>query len=516
MGDTELLMPLVLAGAICLLGVSIGFNRPSWSRTYTTAARYRRALLIHGLLYLMVFLVAYFVARKLWAVPAIALVWPVLMAVLILRLLWSWPKAWLHEVAGIPRHANDLAAMLTSSELQPPDRIVEEARATLASRGVDVDADWLPLAKPTHQLLMRATMLFLQIRQWEMQRQFTGFMCEARNEVNLLRRRFDRLSLRVSRSLASIERLGEVRHLYSAHDDRSSDKHADVLLRKIVGDLLADSCEDIRAFYEDACLLTARAVYMTRSSNKGRNALLRTLGFELSEQRGKVSHGFLITTAVLLYAGIWMLFQWRPTGQAGAPAFLTPVVSIIAFGSLVIAIVPKLHWGFANSGLHERTPWLFVAGAGLCAMLFAVVVQLCAGALLIGGMEGALDRLQRGSPWIPGMFVIASTMAWLVQDHRWRRISSALTRRLLDAVTFGAAWAVAGILGAVLKAQMFGPAIDSMTLLLSTGRSFLLGVLISQVTAEYARRRELREPLRPSRTILADVSSLTKPRPAAA
>ena len=65
MSETELAMHLILGGAMCMLGVSIGFNRPSWSRGYTTAARYRLALLIHGILYLSVFLLAYALGRLL-------------------------------------------------------------------------------------------------------------------------------------------------------------------------------------------------------------------------------------------------------------------------------------------------------------------------------------------------------------------------------------------------------------------------------------------------------------------
>jgi hypothetical protein len=521
--EEDLATQLVLACALCMVGTSIGFNRPSWSRTYTTAARFRIALVLHAIVYLVVYLGAFILLRQIFArgfaVPTydatLSAIWLALLAVLSWRLISSRPKEWLHGHAGIPGSAHRFATSLADGEVKPSAEIAEQARSALLSRGIDVDADWLDLARPTHQLLLRTTMLFLQVREWETQREFARFAREAKNELGSLRRRFDRLSFRVARSLTSIERLGEVIHLRHGAGVASSTeaKQADTLIRKIVTDLLADCCEDIRNFHESACLLAARAALVKRRTQKGRDTFVRALGFDLKRERGAADYVFLVTTAGLLYAGMWLFFQLLPSSTRTADLEfrqLVSVVSLVVFGSLVIAIVPKLRWGFANAGLRRRTPIAFVLGAGICAVIFAVVVQLTAGALLVGGMDGALGRVRIGSSWLLATFLTASTMAWLVQDHRWRGTQSPWLRRLLDGLSLGAAWVLGGGVGMLLQTRLLGVALDTEALSFFVIGSFVFGSLLGLLTAESARHTELRLPLRTLPTLTQ--ISLSNPR----
>jgi len=452
---------LAVAILACAVFSAVGFNRPTWSRTCTTASRYYCALAAHIVLHVVLLLAVYAALRRAFSVSgtgdydsllSVGLVWLSLAITLAVRALTRRPRVWLHRLAGIPAHAQRTATLLANGELHAPEAVLQEARAMLQSRGIDCEPDWLPIAQPTYRLLLKATALFIQIRAWEQNRTFTRFVVEAKNDLDLLRRRFDRLSLKVSRTLASVERLGEVRSLFpEKHDDEAS-APVDALLRKIVKDLMADSCEDISAFYDDACLLAARAAMATRRTAKGRRSLLAALGFELKHGLGTSGYGVLVPTALLLYCGMWVFFLILPHDDSALKIDgLVAVASLIVFGSIAIAVVPKLRWGFANAGLRDRTPAVFVAGAGVCAIVFTLIVDCVAGALLIGGPEGAFQLTHDAVPWLPSIGVIASATAWLVQDHRWRTTASSRLRRLQDAGAFGVVWFVAAIMGSLLE-----------------------------------------------------------------
>jgi hypothetical protein len=500
MSEPFFLTCLVLVLLTCALCASVGFNRPSWSRSYTTAARYRTALGAHVTLYLLLMLIIYAALRRGFVIYQgheanadqsyeVVLVWFALVITLCVQAISTRPRAWLQRMAGIPGHAKGVAALLAGGKLFAQAAIIERARSTLLSRGIDSESDWLPLARPAHRLLLRATALFVQIREWEDLPGLAKFACEAKHDLDLQRRRFDRLSIRVSRTLASIERLGEIRHQFSRDAaPNASSAEVDGLIKKIVGDLIADSCEDIGAFYDDACLLAVRGAMTTEPTRKGRRALIRHLGFFEPSSMDSPGYGILAAAGLLLYAGVWLIFLILPSQTVDIPAKeLIAVISLIVFGSISIAVVPKLRWGFANTGLHDRTPVAFVLGAGSCALLFAVVVQLGAGALLIGGVQGALERLHSGSPWLCSVFGTGASLAWLVQDNRWLATRSARTRRFKDAAILGSVWVLGTVVGKWLDLEINHHVIDPLPLLEFAATSFMFGALIGYAVPECIR-----------------------------
>ena len=512
MFDPFFFISLLLVFLTCAFCTAIGFNRPSWSRSYTTAVRYRVALAAHITLYLLLMLIIYAVLRRLLVVYTgfgkdanqsleAALVWFALVITLSVRAVSTRPRAWLQRMAGIPAYAKSEAALLADGKLFARAAIVEQARGTLLSRGIDTESDWLPPAQPAHRLLLRATALFVQIREWEDLPRFAKFVREAKHDLDLQRRRFDRLSIRISRTLASIERLGEVRVRFSQEaDPNASLAEVDALIKKIVGDLITDSCEDIGAFYDDACLLTVRGAMTTESTRKGRRALIRHLGFLETTSPEPQGYGILAATGLLLYVGMWLFFLILPVQAADIDIkALIAIISLVVFGSISIAVVPKLRWGFANTGLHDRTPIVFVLGAGVGAMLFAAVVQLAAGALLIGGIHGALERLQFSSPWLLSVFGTGATMAWLVQDTRWLDTRSPRIRRCKDAAILGSVWVLGTLAGKWLDLQINHHAIDALSLLPAAAGSFTFGALIGSAIPEYVR---IDDPTPTERTLI--------------
>jgi len=198
----------------------------------------------------------------------------------------------------------------------------------------------------------------------------------------------------------------------------------------------------------------ACAISAASRSNSLRDKAISRLGFAARRGETPNAYGILLHAAVLLYVGIWLIFLILPAQDNNIGVSpLVAVITINVLGALAIAILPKRRWGFANAGLRQKTPVPFVIGAGACAVLFAVCVNLFAGSLLLGGWEGALKRLSDGAPYLHSPFFTAATVAWLVQDHRWIGTASARRRRLLDAATLGAMWFVSTLIARVLLAD---------------------------------------------------------------
>jgi hypothetical protein len=517
---------VVFAVTMTALAGSVGFNRPSWSRTYTTAARYRFAMAAHIAVYLAVLLVAYAVLRRVAAAygaidPGVssALMWLALVVTLCMRgvsRLSRSLRARLHHMSGIPNHASRFAKFLAETELEPSAKIKAQAESMLLSRGIDAEHDWLPLAQPMHRNLRKATQLFIQLREWENDARFSRFANEAKNELDQLRQRFDRMSFRTSRTLQSIERLGELRQLFSErrappaeHDEDGThplDGDFDDHLRHLASDLIADACEDVSLFYREACTLVARGVLATEGMRGGRDRAISTLGFKPKQREMASPFGVLANAAVLVYVGLWIFFLILPTdtqppavpeGTSGPGLSLGQRIAIITvnvIGAFAIAIVPKRHWGFANAGLRPRTPVGFVVAAGVAAALFAVGVNLVAGALLYGGWDGALRRLAEGSTYLHSAFMTAAAVAWLVQDHRWRDTVSVRDRHWRDAATLGAVWLVSS-----LVAQLFrsGADMDDLmrwpTLAIAIGGG-VFGAVLGYFVPGAVRDEQLRRP----------------------
>lgn len=506
MVDEFLALKLIWAIAVTGLVASIGFDRPSWCRSYTTATRYRVALVTYVLLQVLAMLLLYLLLRQaiidagaMGAIQGLVRpstpVWVALGATLVLFAIPSIEsptRRLLQTLAGVPDRGLGLAQLLRDAELHADEAVLTEARFILQRRGIEVERDWLPLAQPAQQILLDATVLYIALRNWQADPKYRRYADDAKNDFDLFRQRFDRLSLRVSRVFESIEHLGQIKRLVSAPADRQGavDDEVDTLIRKLVSDMLADICADISVYYSDACLLMARGIMTTERTAKARKAAVSRLGFRLRSEPAPASYSALALAALLLYVGVGLFFalidpdppkpQTDELREIGRPA-LALIITLTQLGALVIAVVPKMRWGFANSGLQQRTPPGFVLAAGALAVLYAIVLNLVAGGLLIGGWTGGVMRLTAAAPFLATAFATAATTAWLVQDHRWRRVRSPRVRRVLDAATMGLIWLATSVIGTYLKARWFATAYGPADALIAMAVGLLLGSLIGYI-----------------------------------
>jgi hypothetical protein len=366
-----------------------------------------------------------------------------------------WLRKVLHRAIGYPSQAHRLAALLSSAPLSPSKEVRSEVSSVLMRRGYDLEDDWLPVAQPMRELWHRAAMLFQQVRGWEHDKRYGDFVSAAREEFDVLRHRFDQLSMKVVRVLGTIERLGglweqvECATLPAPAGRRSTDcdearSQCGDTVRAVVNELLADLREDIAFFQRNLCVLVARGVLAQSTTVRQRQRRLEELGFTM-ELRG-ASTATLLAWAAGLYFVVFVGFLALPPllHDANFAHLIEQLVRVTRItGSQVlavaVAIIPKQHFGFANEDLHGRTPWGFVLGAGLVAAALAAAIQIA--------FPGS--TFSKSAPWLGMPFATAAIIAYLVQDSRWKGSRFANRQRMADAVVMligvGVALALAGL-----------------------------------------------------------------------
>jgi hypothetical protein len=534
---------LVLGAIIVAIVAAARFGRPSWYRTYTTEARFDLSQAVFALLHIAVFFVlcllvlrvgkAYVAVEDsdLWALILFSPLLVSIAAVMALPLLsWldRWPRELLHRMAGAPSEGLRLAHVLEAAEFVPSGAIDEETRALLLRRGIDVTGDCVEPAIAARQQFVQATHLFLQLRAWAGGPRYELFRIETRHDFDRLRQRFDDLSLKVARTFDHIERIGTLSYFVTSANatleatgayklaalsraesaEQTGWQPADVV-RKLVEDLLSDLHDDIARFVKDARLLAARAVLTSEMTERRRAQGLAQLGFRITQESSRPSYEVLLFVGVAIFATVWLLLTLLYVADP-APGVLRTwalamLIAIIQGTALVVGVVPKTLWRFANAGLRGRTPWPFVIGAGLVAFLLAIGINAVVG-LITGHPK---ERLLFSLPWWPMSFVTAAMTAFLVQDKRWGAMKSEDGRRLLDAALMAGAWCAANLLGSKVLADVANdlalkilghamPAVQTTlpvcstelcTTLFSLGFSMLVGGLIGWLVPHAFRDR---------------------------
>lgn len=491
---------LFFAAALIIALTASGFNRPSWSRTYTTFARYYLSLALYVEYHVAILLASYVFTlpiREAFDWPLWVSVWSAFAITITVHIAPVFAGPMRHRIqrlAGIPGKANDLSAILADAELHASGEVQARANATLRTLGIGPGSDWLPKARRLHEHMNRATCLFVQLREWENQPRLAGFIEEAKNEIFRLRQRFDAMSLRVSRMLASIELLGQIKHEFtrkSLENDCINDH-----FRRLIEDMIADACEDVSLFHRDACLLATRGILTIETTRIGRRRAFTNLGFRQNELEHPSLYFVFPLAAGFLFVGLWVFFLLFPVEKKDLePLQLQILIMSIQMGAIAISILPKTLYGFANGGLHKRTPWLFVIASGIFAVLFAILVNILVGAAIHheshGLLGGASRRLVSGAPFLPFAMLTATSVAWLIQDHRWHRIDSRVLRRGCDAIVFGLAWVSAGIFALVLEGLADGLILPDAAQALSTQKltgMFLFGGSLGALISEYVRK----------------------------
>jgi hypothetical protein len=425
------------------------FNTPRPVRTYTKATRYFWGCTAYAVAGVVAYAGLELLVRTTFPqFAAYAALAAVALLGLAVRLpgasrLDRWARESLQRAIGYPSEAHRLAAALAVAPFIPDPAVRDEVKFVLRGRGYELDDAWLPVAEPIRELWFRAAALFQQVRGWERDPRFGSFAWAAHDEFDVLRHRFDQLSLKVVRVLETIEQLGGL--WVSADGDAARADRSEAAqqrfrtdLRAIVSRLLADLRQDLAFFNHNLCLFAARGILTECVWAPGRQRQLARLGFELPPEGPS-------TTRVLAFAFLFYVVVFA--------VFLTPILTGTVAGlyenllkitmialtqvlAVAIAVVPKQLFGFANENLRGETPWGYVLGAGIAAALLAVPLQFAFFTWLKGGTVGDVGAMTNGVramfAWLVMPFATAASLAFLIQDGRWGRIGSPFGRRLAD------------------------------------------------------------------------------------
>lgn len=502
MNDSAQYIRFILGMLLIAAIAGMSFNRPSWARTYTSFLRYATSaslfIFLQVLIYYFVSLLAQYVAHSVAAnsQTPLALFSPTLISVAVTVLIAQHTlidqtlRDKLHSLAGVPEVALKLTQALVDAPFNAKEQETQEAKLLLLRRGIDCDQDWLVPAQASQELFLKATIVYLRIKEWEQQHRFSGFMTEVRHDFDRMRDRFDRLSLKFSRTFSQIEELGDIKRIATTvgleklASTGIDVEQCDAKLKKVINDILGDLHEDISAFHRAVCRLLARRTLSCYLTADDRRRQLRDYGYELAVDVPSPAYQVFTYAAVVLLASISLFFAMAarlPNVTLSVPA-LVVLITVIQLGALAIAIVPKLFWGFANAGIAKRTPVLFVLGAGLAATLFSVLVNCVFGLLQMQGWLGVVERLRESRPYLPSAFATAAAMAFLVQDHRWGFSQSHVVRRFCDATLMGVVWLVVSLGSTLLNPiPIQAPATGSSNILINALFGFAVGFALGYI-----------------------------------
>src|SRR5271166_1944054 len=208
-----------LLGMLIVAAVAgMSFNRPSWARTYTVFVRYAASAFLfifcQVAIYYVLILVAPYIVRSLTssAQPPLAVFSSTLVSVLLTvfiaqhSLIDRTLRNALHNLAGIPDVALKLTQTLSDAQFHANEEETRNAKLLLLRRGIDSDQEWLAPAQGSQELFLKATIVYLKVKQWHEHGSYSVFLEEVSHDFDRLRERFDRISLKFSRTLSQIER----------------------------------------------------------------------------------------------------------------------------------------------------------------------------------------------------------------------------------------------------------------------------------------------------------------------
>jgi hypothetical protein len=459
------------------------FDKPPAAYTYTTSFWYWTGLVLYTA-----------IPIGLYAILAGSLIAsPVVLAVVVCAIVYvppvSWVDGWwrprVHRAIGAPTEARALAEALLNAEVHPTDSVLGEVRSVLARRGYHPDEPWLLIAEPIRKSWIKTAVLFHQVRQWEHARGYRAFVGSARSEFDGLRAHYDHLSLKVSRMLLTLDNLGTLiwrapatpslaglaTRPRAASDEMTREEEC---VRLIVADVLADVRQEISFYMRDLCVFIARGVLSTGATAGSRRGRLRALGFADLPRRTSVARVLTVTYAalILVFVGAMVWPALFPTlgppesSVVGARVLLGVMIATMQLAAILVAVVPKGRYGFANEDLTGRTPRWFLVWAAAMAAALGWVIQLTFTQVISAEALPALHTADRYR-WLLMPATTAGMIGFLIQYSRWSSIPRAAARRVRDAAVMAAA-----NVGALLLVHAIGNTLD---------QALPLGVIVATV-----------------------------------
>jgi len=266
-----------------------------------------------------------------------------------------------------------------------------------------------------HGTWTKLTTLLLQLREWESDRRFSGFMTRFGDDHDRLLRRYEQLSPKFRKWFRTPRQPGV--------SDESGDGD---LVREYKAEIL-QQCSDV---LEEAYTFLSRALLKCEFTYAARTSRLRGLGFDLEVQPTRLTLNrimvlfgsiSLIFIFGLTFVQEWVVSLFHPqpevmpsVGAALSRSFMIAIIYVLAS---CCAIVPKERWPGARREAGAERPALFYFVAATAAAALGLVVSYVFG-LIIAGLDfgRAAQLFFFRYPWALMSFATAFTTAYLADD----------------------------------------------------------------------------------------------------
>jgi putative Mn2+ efflux pump MntP len=439
-----------LGAALLVIFSTARLSSPQTDRSYTTLFRFFIEAACYSTAYLGVY--ALLVGFASFAIADLSDIsgWTALLILLFSCIppVSAWDRALrrhVHRMGGIPSEAMNLRDAILHAKCEIGDT---EVYYGVLRRGVDLgNMQSLP-DHTLHGLLKHASELRYILEQCVQERRFNTFFTDNSRLAHDLKRRFDDLLFKTSRAFAALGELSGMVDRTSGIPDTWDSLGSVVQEEVYTGStavldpaisasrvLLNSLRGEVSAYLSDTALLLARLTLYAGETERGRVALLQSIGIKAQKQVRPRYHVLLTSfgvVLVLLCIGTAMFGAAQSNDGNREVAGTILMVATIFISSQLCAIYPKQYFAFANVDAFGRLPYPFFVVAGLAAAVAAFVIGLAFRMLIYQDAGKALHIAGQRSPWLVVSFTLAVLMAALIQDtddfatptartvHRWR------------------------------------------------------------------------------------------------
>ena len=444
------------------------FHTPKGTRSYTTMLLYWIGIAVFILPFLLIYFAIFYMLREI--VMPLRVDISALSAICLVMLIWlmpgppEWWRDFCQSLARIPFYAIGMRNMLHASAWELREADWPDISRKLARVGYQVDDLRAIQSAPIQSRFLKIAAIIYHLEEWKLQG--NAFLERNSEDYSNLLAIYDLLSFKAVRVLKSSAAIygaimedsnvqpddwGALESLSSRNDPGN---RLQSVAQSAAGGMLEDLRKDMDFLLDHLLLLTARCALASEWNFAGRKRRLELVGFTVPKPTHEIVWmGLAAVGLSLVTVLVWFATIRNPSSLiAGVPAvgvtrsfFMSPL-NVIA--SILIVYHLKRNYAFANEGVFGGLPLRFILSIGMLAALLMFPVQAIFDYYQFE--TDYVDTLIGNLPVLLYMWVTASVIALLVQDLMWSSFDARRTKRIMDGVTFGAAWVFAiGLLFAI-------------------------------------------------------------------
>jgi hypothetical protein len=408
------------------------FNMPPSNRSSTTAVRYHTAAIGYVAAMLLIYLALVRFPDELLKLfsaedalkamkDQIANLSPPFLAALFLTVLLpkipylaavdQWVKMKLQYMAAIPYEARRLSAELARSTFHIQEDVRDAVTQELTKKGFHAKDVLFEKGYTPQYVWTKITTLMLQIKSWEEDHTFAGFVAKFYSDFTAINAKYEKLSQRACNCFRILDTTKEP---FDKHGIQTLDGASECKM------VFLEHCEDLlKNMYE----FMSRGILKCKLTHRSRMEQLQLIGFrelpkphKLPVTLNQLFHIFVPLNVLLIICFLM--------SDPFHPVLLVKVmmISTILCVSLICGTYPKSQWKFAHRDDSGYRPVPFYCVAGMMAVFFGITISFVFKGILLGIGE-AIKDIQQSYPWMFMAFTTAVTVSYNIDNKPSRLLS---------------------------------------------------------------------------------------------